>query len=343
MSRQSFSELLQKYLRGECTPEEKQFIEHWYGLLDNERELSVNASNKDELEERLWGEIQSKISEIVPAGEPHKKIFRWNNLGWISVAASLLMVGGWFFIKDLSAEIQTTQVSNIQDSDWVEQENTSSGTITVSLEDGSTVSLSSHSLIRFPKHFSNEKREIYLEGNAFFEVKKQPTRPFYVYANDVITKVLGTSFHVRTDEKTKLVKVDVVTGRVAVYRKPTEKENASTGVILTPNHAATYFDEQKHFVTSLVEHPIVIPQKTIEKKEINFKFDDTPLTEVLQRLEDAYGIDFTVENEKQYNCLLTANLTNQPLYTQLELICAALHTKYEVQGTTILLSGKGCN
>lgn len=343
MSRQSFSVLLQKYLRGECTPDEKQFIEHWYGLLDAETDLEVNVANKEALEERLWEEIQSKMYESETTEKPQPRTIQWKRYAWVSIAASLMIVGSWLFLKNSDKDDFMSAVSTETNTDWIEQKNTSAETMTVKLEDGSVVKLSSNSLIRFPKHFSADKRELHLEGNAFFEVQKQPSRPFFVFANDVITKVLGTSFYVRTEEKTKQVKVEVVTGRVAVYRQTKEKQNLTTGVILTPNHAATYFDEQKHFVTSLVENPIIIPTKEIEKKEISFQFDDTPLSEVLERLEDAYGIDFTVENDKQYNCLLTANLTNQPLFTQLALICAALHTKYEVQGTTILLSGKGCN
>lgn len=343
MSRKSFSELLQKYSEGKCTPEEKQLVEHWYGLLDNTNSNQIESSDTDALEERMWDGIQAKMYEIEPVEEPKTVFNKWVRFGWASMAASLLIIGTWFLWKETVTENWTANTTSNQESDWVEQRNTSAGTITIHLEDGSSVKLSSNALLRFPKHFSAQKREVHLQGNAFFDIQKQPSRPFFVYSGDVVTKVLGTSFFVRTEAKTKEIKVEVVTGRVAVYRQSKEKQSPTDGVILTPNHAATYFDEQKHFVTGLVENPVILPKATTEQTRNNLRFDDTPLSEVLKKLEEAYGIEFTVENDKQNNCLLTANLANQSLYNQLNLICAALHAQYEIQGTTILLSGNGCD
>ena len=129
-----------------------------------------------------------------------------------------------------------------------------------------------------------------------------------------------------------------------VYGQSNEKRSpVANGVVLSPNQAATYYDDQKHFVTGLVEKPTLLETPETGKQELTFQFDDTPLSEVIRQLELAYGIDIVVENEQQNNCLLTADLSSQPLYNQLDLICASLKAKYEIQGTTILLSGKGCN
>ncbi|MFY7910008.1 MAG: FecR family protein [Emticicia sp.] len=342
MSKDQFNELLRKYLEGKCTHDEIKLIEQWYGALDGDNPAS-DVVDKNELQEKLWHQIQSKMYQEDNEESSDTPILRWQKTTWISIAASILIVCSWLWLTKTENSTIVNITATISETEWIEQKNTSAGTITVELEEGSTVKLSSNSIIRFPKHFSPQKREVYLTGDAFFEVKKRPSQPFYVYANDVITKVLGTSFYVRTEEKTKQVKVEVMTGRVAVLRKSSDEKKQFSGVILTPNHSVTYFNEEQHFVTGLVENPIVIQTDKKEEKTPNFRFNDTPLSEVLETLKDAYGIQFMVDNEKQYNCLLTANLNNKPLATQLELICAALHTKFEIQGTTILLSGKGCN
>jgi transmembrane sensor len=62
------------------------------------------------------------------------------------------------------------------------------------LEDGTTVHLEKGSRLSFPVHFDPKKREVVLSGEAFFEVTENPSKPFYVYANELITRVLGTSF-----------------------------------------------------------------------------------------------------------------------------------------------------
>lgn len=340
MSRKSFRQLLQKYLRGECTAEEKLFVEHWYGLLEAETgELEKNMDT-DELEERLWEQIQSKMEvEESPRGvQPlHKRL----SLGWFGVAASLLLVATWWFVASWNKKMPTDSVIA---SDWLHRTNTTTLPLLIRLEDGSEVKLSPKSTLRFPQHFEEHNRTVYLSGDAFFDIQKSPSRPFYVHTDRVIAKVLGTSFFVRTDADTKHVRVEVVTGRVAVYEQSVEKRSpVANGVVLSPNQAATYYDDQKHFVTGLVEKPALLETPETRKQELTFQFDDTPLSEVIRRLELAYGIDIVVENEQQNNCLLTADLSSQPLYNQLDLICAALKAKYEIQGTTILLSGKGCN
>jgi transmembrane sensor len=174
-------------------------------------------------------------------------------------------------------------------------------------------------------------------------VAKIPSRPFYVHTGRVVTKVLGTSFFVRSQSLDKQVRVEVVTGRVAVYEQTAHKKTTTNGVVLKPNQTATYFVGAQHFVTGLVEKPQVVTNPQKDQKPLSFQFDDAPLSEVLEKLEQAYGINIEVESESQNDCPLTADLTDQPLYTQLDIICAALKAKYEVQGTTILLTGKGCS
>lgn len=343
MSRKSFGQLLQKYLRGECTPEEKVFVEHWYGLLEAETGESGKNIDMDELEARLWNHIQSNMEFEGPANPPQIKPLRTVIYRWAGIAATLLLLGSWFLAQQTINETRSLNSFIPSDtSGWVERKNTASKPLLIRLEDGSEVQLAPHSSLKFPQYFSSDKRIVYLTGDAFFNVQKMPSRPFYVHSGEVITKVLGTSFFIRTEPSTQEIRVEVVTGRVAVYRESKEKQAAANGVVLNPNQAVTYFDEEKHFVTGLVQKPVILQTPEVEKKELSFRFDDAPLSEVLERLELAYGIDIEVENEQQNNCLLTADLTGQPLYTQLEIICAALKATYEVQGVTILISGKGC-
>lgn len=340
MSRKSFRQLLQKYLRGECTAEEKSFVEHWYGLLEAETGDLEKNMDTDELEARLWEQIQSKM-EVEESIDDIEPLYKRLSFGWLGIAASLLLVATWWFIGSWNKK---TPTDSVVASDWLYRTNTATSPILIRLEDGSKVQLSPKSTLRFPKHFEKHNRTVYLNGDAFFDIQKSPARPFYVHTDRVIAKVLGTSFFVRTDANTKHVRVEVVTGRVAVYGQSAEKRSpVANGVVLSPNQAATYYDEQKHFVTGLVEKPALLETPEAIKQELTFQFDDTPLSEVIRRLELAYGIDIVVENEQQNNCLLTADLSNQPLYNQLDLICAALKAQYEIQGTIILLSGKGCN
>ncbi|UFH57124.1 FecR family protein [Spirosoma sp. KNUC1025] len=342
MSRKKFGQLLQKYLRGECTPAEKAFVEHWYGLLETETSATGEELDMDELENRLWNQIQRKMDTEPAYNEGRVLPLHTVRYRWIGVAALLLLIGWWYFFYPASQKFPTVD-SPVAGSKpgWIERTNTTGQPLVVRLEDGSTVRLAARSAVRFPTHFTKEKRTVYLTGDAFFEVARMPARPFYVHTGSVVTKVLGTSFFVRSQSATKQVRVEVVTGRVAVYQE-TPRQQTANGVVLRPNQAATFFEKEQHFVTGLVDAPRIIQTPEVEKKPITFRYDDAPLSDVLMQLEQAYGITIEVENESQNACPLTADLTDQPLYTQLEIICAALKARYEVRGTTILISGKGC-
>lgn len=343
MSRKRFGQLLQKYLRGECTPAEKAFVEHWYGLLETETSSPEAELDINELENRLWNQIQRKM-DTEPKNSPGWVLpLQTAQYRWIGIAASLLLVGWWYFTY--SASFTSTAVNSskaVDKSDWLERTNTTGRPLLIRLEDGSAVQLATQSSLRFPKHFTVEKRVVHLTGDAFFQVAKIPSRPFYVHTGSVVTKVLGTSFFVRSQSSAQQVRVEVVTGRVAVYKDTPKKEVTTNGVVLSPNQAATFFEKEQHFVTGLVDSPRIIQTPVTEKQSIVFQFDDTPVSDVLTRMEQAYGIDIEVENEAINTCPLTADLTNQALHTQLEIICAALKASYQVQGTTILISGKGC-
>ncbi len=341
-SRKAFGKLLQKYLEGNCTESEKHLVEQWYELIDEAPRQNYTESEWEELEYKLWQRIEEESFE--PSDASPETL---NNSGFwhtyrVGIAASITLIlgfGTWWYLKNQDSQSTIASTQQLK-SEITLKDNTSAKPIKINLEDGSTVTLSPHSQLQYPNHFAANKREVQLTGEALFEVSKNPEKPFYVITDKLVTKVLGTSFYVRTVEATKKIEVEVLSGKVSVYEKE-KVNNVNPGVVLTPNHKVTFFANEKHFITGLVEKPL--PQiKTISSKPETFEFDDVPIGDVLNKLERVYGIDIELENEKLSSCPLTADITQQPLYTKLDIICATINGKYEVKGTTILITGKGC-
>ncbi|GAB3502852.1 FecR family protein [Emticicia fontis] len=341
-SRKAFGKLLQKYLEGKCSESEVALVEQWYELIDEEPRQNYTESEWQELEYKLWRKIEEQSLEpadLSPETAPGFSIWRSYRIGIAASVTLLLGVGAWWYLN--KSDGQSTIVSTQQSkNELTSMGNTSAKPIRIALEDGSIVTLSPHSQLQYPNHFAANKREVQLKGEALFEVSKNPEKPFYVITEKLVTKVLGTSFYVRTVEATKKVEVEVLTGKVSVYEKE-KVNNENPGVVLTRNHKVTFFIAEKHFITGLVQKPL--PQiQTITNTPETFEFDDAPIGDVLDKLERVYGIDIELENDKLKTCPITANITQQPLYTKLDIICATINGKYEVKGTTILISGKGC-
>ncbi|RYU97044.1 FecR family protein [Emticicia agri] len=342
-SRKAFGKLLQKYLEGKCSESEKHLVEQWYELIDEEPRQNYTEREWEALEYKLWQKIEEeslKTDDIFTETSSTFGFWRSYRVGIAASVTVLLSFGTYWYLHQKQSNQPAIVSAQQPKNELTVMDNTSSKPVRINLEDGSTVTLSPHSQLQYPNHFAANKREVQLTGEALFEVSKNPEKPFYVMTDKLVTRVLGTSFYVRTVEATKKVEVEVLTGKVSVYEKE-KVNNQNRGVILTPNHKVTFFTAEKHFITGLVDKPL--PQiKPITSKPETFKFDDLPIGEVLSKLERVYGIAIELENDKLSTCPITADITQQPLYTKLDIICATINGKYEIKGTTILISGKGC-
>ena len=162
-------------------------------------------------------------------GLPLKKQIHFFPKYFFSIAAAILLllsVSFLFFIyKPVKSNFITNSFGNLQDT-WVEKSNNTGKPLEVILNDGSTVTLQSNSKISYPAVFEKYKREIKLVGEAFFDVKRDASKPFFVYSQDLVTKVLGTSFTVKAYNSEEKIQVSVKTGKVSVVSKNNfDKEN----------------------------------------------------------------------------------------------------------------------
>jgi ferric-dicitrate binding protein FerR (iron transport regulator) len=351
MNRKKFHQILKRYVQGSATDTEKALIDQWYQLLDDENLLEMEEPEIEVIENRLWNEIYAKtqgvpLEESIPV---HGKIRRIVWLQRVAIAALLIgfMAIGFIYWMNRSGDESAVYVKQLKRG-MKEQVNHTHKPLQVNFEEGSIAILQPNARISYPPHFLASRREVYIDGEAFFNVSKNPVRPFYVYHHHIVTHVLGTSFTVKACSDKKEVEVSVRTGRVEVYENKEILQNVaarkSNGVVLTPNQKVVYHEESREFEETLVEVPlpVVIDEKSKVIQPISFVFDETPLSVVLQSLEKVYGIEIVVENDAIYNCPFTGDLSQQNLYTKLDMINQVLKTNYEVKGTKILIKGKGC-
>lgn len=214
----------------------------------------------------------------------------------------------------------------------------------IDLEDGSTVTLYPKSSIRYPKPFQHSSREVYLNGKAFFDIAKNPQKPFWVYTHHISTQVLGTSFMVNSFADAKEAKVEVKTGKVSVYtRKDLEKaketqQNVMVGVVLTPNQQAAFSKTEERLLKSIVEAPAVV----LEAPTQEFVFEEAPVSQVFGFLEKVYGLSVIYDAKTMESCYLTANLSDESLFDKLDLICKITHSSYEMVDAQIIIHSQGC-
>ncbi len=350
MNRSTLIDLLTRYEAHACTPDESQLVEQWYELLGEPVEIPLTEEQWVLMEQKLWRKVQPQAQENDASSAPFvRPLWRRLALAACGIAAVIAvtvglnwnerLLPGWF-------GRQTALVDRVEQNDWTQYVNETGKPEDIMLPDGSRVVLSPEAQLAVHKAFNRKNRDVRLLGEASFDVHRDPGRPFLVYSGDIITKVLGTTFRIRADDPRQPIQVTVQSGKVTVYSPAvSDPDNLSPnrGVILNPNQKATYFPDNKQFVTGLSEDPQPIAAPAEAKAAVpSLEFTDTPIGDVIRRLEVIYGMEIELEQESLRHCPFTGNLTHQSLYTKLELLCGTINGSYEVRGTKILIMGKGC-
>jgi hypothetical protein len=280
---------------------------------------------------------------------PARKMNRY----WAIAASIVLMVvASWIFVeknKSVNLSFQPSYENLIKaiPHQLIERVNQTNAPLIITLPDGTRTTLSTNSKISYPEKFiALDKREVFLVGEAFFEVVRNTQKPFLVYAEGLVTKVLGTKFRVRSYAIDKEVVVEVASGRVSVFANPKfanddkKASNELSSIVLIPNQKVSFLKSDASIVKTLVNNPILLKPEQEAKKLINF--DDTPIYTVFAVLKEVYGIDIVFDEELLAECSLNANLDGYSLYEQLNIICKALNGSYEVLDGRVIINAKGC-
>jgi transmembrane sensor len=352
MTEEKYRALLAKYLNGQCTDEERALLDEWYEALDAD---AVKNTKKDSYTEggdkaqfdKNWAAIKATIEAEKDIAQP-----RWTKWYWAAAASLAIMVNVaaylWFKPQAVNTENRGEVVETNKNKPaptFIEKRNTSRQDMRLELSDGSVVVLKPNSALSYPDKFESNKREIRLEGEAFFDVAKNPFKPFLVYTNDVTVKVLGTSFTVKSNKDTKNVTVDVQKGKVSVYSEkmvqtPSKSDPETIGVVLTPNQSVRYLSTENRLVKSLVEEPVVlIPKEDLKK----FTFSEAPIAQIFAALETAYGIDIIYDEDVMRDCTMTTTLEDENLHEKLAIICKLLRASYKMVDAQVVISSKGCS
>ncbi len=351
---EKYSRLLKRYQEGLTTSEENERIEEWYKNLDSSIIVSNTEEARRTLTEAKWAEWSarqlSKTTDTPFAGSVINRRLKAPDWKWAAAASVVIMLITGYILTSHSPwnpwqsthQIMASELSNGK---VMTRFNDGDQPMVIVLEDHSRINLMPGSSLKYPETFDKNDRKVLLSGDAFFEITKNPSKPFYVYSGDVVTKVLGTSFMIRSDKKTREVRVSVRTGRVSVYQVAREGASSvtsdpeTTGILLTPNQQAVYQSREGKLIKSLVESPALIAP---EEKASSFSFVNTPVSQIFEAIEKAYGVDLVFDEEVFKDCFLTTSLEDEDLFEKLTVISKLLNVNYKIIDTHIVISGAGC-
>lgn len=193
------------------------------------------------------------------------------------------------------------------------------------LPDGTIVHLNSGSRLIFPIEFCGNSRKVELIGEAFFEVKPDPSKPFIVKTKDINIKVLGTSFNLKAYPESNKISTTLVQGKVVL-------ETDSAGVMkqlveLKPSDRAVYMDDNKSIQLSKEEDL----DRFISWKDGKLVFFNDPIDEVADKLGIWYNVTIKIGNVSLRKYRFTATFTDEPIEQVLDLLSKSSPIKYQIK------------
>lgn len=287
---------LKKFFRGEETEEGRRLIDRWYHNFDDESDELTHYSDeeREKLRQELWAGIESVTGLLEKKQKLPIHSYSPNRILWPSKIAAGFIITLLALLPVLY--YQGVLVPEEHNTDPIEYQTISNPTgqsSQVTLTDGSTIWLSAASTLRYPERFEDEQREVKLEGEAFFDIARNPDKPFIVNSKQLKTRVLGTSFNIRVFEDEEDIQVTVAKGSVMVEQNAAlaegnslEEEHVDPVAVLKPEQQLIFNKKSQTGKTQGVKSTLYTSWK--DGKLI---FENHSFEEIARRLERWYGVD----------------------------------------------------
>lgn len=311
-TKKDMEELLLRYCEGALDEEEREQVEAWIRS-DEEHERLAR-----QLQELYWAADTLSVMNRVDTGKALGRVNRRIGMRraktvflWVERAAAIL------FLPVLSLYLLQLRKEVKPEIRMLEVRTNPGMTTDLTLPDGTTVSLNSESVLRYPETFAGESRQVELSGEAFFQVTKDAAKRFVVTTpHREQIEVLGTSFNVEAFDGDSLVSTTLLSGKVnfvsdagRIQMKPGEK-------------LVYHLKDAKATVTP------TSGESEVAWKDGKIIFRDTPFDEALRMLSKRYHVDFVVSEERYRRDSFTGVFTDQRLEQILEVFSISSNIRW---------------
>lgn len=322
-------QLLPRYCSGEATVEECRVVEAWIKQSDENYRIAKQIHALYLATDTM--QVMSKVDTEKALSSVCQKMSKGRERSKVTLVTWLQRVAAILFIPLLIAfGMQNLKPRPVEIAQMIEVKTNPGMTTTVHLPDGSIVHLNSESKLSYPSFFDTDKRKVALQGEAFFEVQKDPEHGFVISTpHETKIEVLGTSFNVEAFEKDAFVATTLIEGKV---RFDYMKDRQSAAVLMKPGQKLTY--DSSSSKVQLIE---TNGASEIAWKDGKIVFQATPLPEALRMLEKRFNVIFVLSNERLRRESFTGSFSHQRLERILEIFKISSNIKWrylDTQDTT---------
>jgi len=283
--------------------------------MSNNYHNDTQQINTDQAWDNLYARLQKEDLIADPAKEHRllkSQLFKW------AAAAVLALCLTTMAIKFFIPEQHKMSLLAMRNADM-------NNTLVKTLEDGSTVYLAGSSSIFYPVRFAKDSREITMQGNALFDIAKNPQKPFRIETKKIIVEVLGTAFNVKSDTKGSF-ELSVLRGKVKV----TQKDNGEYAYVVA--------GEQATVVDNHWQKKRYVDNNLLIGFTRNMKFKDESLDKIVQVINLYSQRKVSLKGDAIKNHKLNVRFYNNDVDGMTNIISLALHLKREITRDSIFIS-----
>lgn len=317
-------ELIKKYLAGNADEMEKDLVERF-----------MQQKGAIEVFERVWEELHQEMNAPADASVSYPtRMEKWKatirqKIEQDLLAQSAQQAGGhrslifkqvaiWTILLLCGALWGTSAFLNrqsVSDTEWITHVTPNGKKAVIRLSDSTMVYLGAGSSLKYPKRFKGDKREVQLEGEAFFDVAKDPEKRFLVVSDEVVTQVLGTSFKVESFAGLS-TRVSVSTGQVRVSQVSDGQEHILADLTAGQQMA---WDKQ----IGVAKTDLNTSASAEDFMSGKLVFEDSPLAEIAQTLERNYNVKIDIQQAYLSNNRIRITLEKDLAFKQVMEVLAA--------------------
>ncbi|MFD2570868.1 FecR domain-containing protein [Spirosoma soli] len=351
MSQNERERHIQDYLDGKQTPEGKALFDQWADRLFQDQRFmdSLSPAQIKRFEDEMWDAISQRIgitdvpqtpqkesgafkAVIKPEQKPRNTWFGSAARYGLAASVALLLLAGYVFWRTTGLRVDTATHGPESAVAYQEVNVPTGQRLTVTLTDGTKIYLNAESKLRYPKTLTGPTRQVFLEGEGFFEVTPNPEQPFIVTTSTLMTTVKGTSFDVNAYPGESVAEVTVMTGKVDVVTRHGKHQ------LLRPGQRVTHQPD----LDSLTSSTVADPTQAIAWRDGTLTFRRTPMSDIVQQLQRQYGVRIRLTNPQLKSCTVVGEFSHATLDNVLEVLCSSISATYQINRKEVLIRGNGC-
>lgn len=343
-------QLLAKRMSNRLTPEEANELERLQAGKDNlHGELAagiagLEVAGKDEAtREKSWQAIKAKLGSADVPAKGKVRVITYRRIAAAAAVLLILAAGTYFLLSQKNSAAPELAFNEVSTIGGVKKQ--------VQLPDGTVIILNRETKLRYNREFARKSREVYLEGEAYFDVTKNADMPLLVHAGKADVMVTGTVFNVKAYPGDAVMEAALISGAIAMLPHATPDRK----IVLRPGEKFTMGNEKMMAVSQVKLYQAVTGGELMEVTKIKqlpkdtlvaenawiadkMVFDAEPFSQVARRMERWYGVTITISDTSLAAMPLSGNFEKESLSQALDALKGITPFNYTVENNHVIIS-----